>query len=248
MNLTFLGASGGLGGRASVNHGTTCVQVRDDILIDAGTGISALDFQQTQRIRHVLLTHSHSDHICCLPMLLSNMFHLVKREESLTVYGSADTLAAIREHVFNWVIWPDMTELPSKAQPLVKLQEIIAGEHLQFGDIEIEPLQTYHTVPTLGFAVRKQGTQTVFVADSGYAECLITSLNQLGVIDDLILECSFPNELEAVATQSCHLTPALCEKLINALDQRPRNVWINHLKPDVEQQIIEQLPNAWKLL
>ncbi|MBR9906924.1 MAG: 3',5'-cyclic-nucleotide phosphodiesterase [Gammaproteobacteria bacterium] len=248
MNLKFLGASGGLGGSVSANNGSTCVQVADDILIDVGTGITALNLQQMQKVRHVFLTHSHSDHICCLPMLLGNLFNVADAEQPVTVYGSHDTLEAIREHVFNWVVWPDMRELPSKEKPLLRLQEIEAGEVFQFDDITLEPFKTYHTVPTLGFAVRRTGTQTVFVADSGYAESVVANLNGLGPIDDIILECSFPNELEAVANQSCHLTPALCEKLLSELAVQPRNIWINHLKPDVEQQIIPQLPSAWKLL
>ena len=224
------------------------MQVADDILIDVGTGITALNLQQMQKVRHVFLTHSHSDHICCLPMLLGNLFNVADAEQPVTVYGSHDTLEAIREHVFNWVVWPDMRELPSKEKPLLRLQEIEAGEVFQFDDITLEPFKTYHTVPTLGFAVRRTGTQTVFVADSGYAESVVANLNGLGPIDDIILECSFPNELEAVANQSCHLTPALCEKLLSELAVQPRNIWINHLKPDVEQQIIPQLPSAWKLL
>ncbi|CUA86732.1 3',5'-cyclic-nucleotide phosphodiesterase [Pseudidiomarina woesei] len=248
MNLKFLGASGGLGGNVSANNGSTCVQVADDILIDVGTGVTALNLQQMQKVRHVFLTHSHSDHICCLPMLLGNLFNVASTEQPVTVYGSHDTLEAIREHVFNWVVWPDMRELPSKEKPLLRLQEIEAGEVFQFGDITLEPFKTYHTVPTLGFAVRRTGRQTVFVADSGYAQSVVVNLNALGPIDDIILECSFPNELEDVANQSCHLTPALCDKLLSELAVQPRNIWINHLKPDVEQQIIPQLPSAWKLL
>lgn len=248
MNLKFLGASGGLGGSVSANSGSTCVQVADDILIDVGTGITALSLPQMQQIRHIFLTHSHSDHICCLPMLLGNLFNVAEHGQPVTVYGSHDTLEAIREHVFNWIIWPDMRELPSQQQPLLQLQEIEAGQVLQFNELQLEPFKTYHTVPTFGFAVRKNGSQTAFVADSGYVESVVANLNQLGPIDDLVLECSFPNELEAVATQSCHLTPALCEQLIGELDTAPKQVWINHLKPDVEHQILQQLPNHWQLL
>ena len=248
MNVNFLGASGGLGGSVTAQNGSTCVQVSESILIDVGTGITALSLREMQQIRHIFLTHSHSDHICCLPMLLGNLFNVAEQDQPVTVYGSADTLEAIRAHVFNWIIWPDMRELPSKDKPLLQLHEIKAGDILPFGNLEIEAFKTYHTVPTFGFAVRKHSTQTAFVADSGYAASVVTNLNQLGAIDDLILECSFPNELETVAKQSCHLTPALCEKLLNELAIPPRNVWVNHLKPDLEQAIIKQLPAHWRLL
>lgn len=249
MNIHVLGASGGLGGLT----GSTCLQVNESILIDAGTGVTQLLLKQMQQVRHIFLSHSHSDHICCLPMLLGNLFNVADAGTPVTVYGSHDTLEAIREHVFNWVIWPDMRELPSKEKPLLRLQEINAGEQIWIDDVCIEPFRTYHTVPTFGFAIRKDNQTTAFVADTGYAENVIENINALGSLDDIIFECSFPNELEAIAHQSCHLTPQLCLQLLEGLHKQPRRVWINHLKPDVADAVHKQLreiqpPQGWQVL
>ncbi|MDX1525724.1 MAG: 3',5'-cyclic-nucleotide phosphodiesterase [Pseudidiomarina maritima] len=249
MNIAVLGASGGLGGMT----GSTCVQVSERILIDVGTGVSQLLLKQMQQVRHIFLTHSHSDHIACLPMLLGNLFNVADAGEPVTVYGSADTIAAIQAHVFNWVIWPDMQELPSKAAPLLRLQTITAGQTIAIDGISLTPFATYHTVPTFGYSICKEQQHTVYVADTGYASSLVEQINQLGMIDDIILECSFPNELAAVAKKSCHLTPQLCLQLLAELTQPPKRVWINHLKPDLADEVHKQLrqqhpPQGWQVL
>lgn len=56
MNINVLGASGGLGGLT----GSTCLQVNESILIDAGTGVTQLLLKQMQQVRHIFLSHSHS--------------------------------------------------------------------------------------------------------------------------------------------------------------------------------------------
>lgn len=244
MNINVLGASGGLAGLS----GSTCLQISETILIDAGTGISQLNLAQMQQVRHIFLSHSHSDHICCLPMLLANLFNALDPSQSVTLYGSKDTFAALKAHVFNWVIWPDMTVMPSAEKPLVRLQEIAAGESITIEGIEIKAFSTYHTVPTFGYAVRKAGQLTAFVADTGYAESVVSALNALAPLDAIILECSFPNELEAIALQSCHLTPQLCEKLLGGLTEQPKRICINHLKPDLAERIQPQLAADWQLL
>ena len=66
MKLTVLGCSGGIG---SGRH-TTCFLLDDDILIDAGTGITTLSLEQLTKIDHLFLTHSHLDHVLGLPLLL----------------------------------------------------------------------------------------------------------------------------------------------------------------------------------
>lgn len=244
MNINVLGASGGLAGVS----GSTCLQISDSMLIDAGTGINQLSLAQMQQVRHIFLSHSHSDHICCLPMLLANLFNAVDASQQVTLYGSEHTLAALKTHVFNWVIWPDMTVMPSPEKPLVRLQEITAGTSITIDATVVTPFSTFHTVPTLGFAVGKAQQLSVFVADTGYAQSLVDALNALGAIDDIILECSFPNALEAVAIESRHLTPQLCQRLLSGLTEQPQRIWINHLKPDLAERIQPELAPDWRLL
>jgi cAMP phosphodiesterase len=86
--------------------------IDNDVLIDAGTGIGDLELADLDSIRHVFLTHAHLDHVAGLPMLVDRIFD-EKFLVPLTVYAREETLRAIQEHLFNGVIWPDFSKLPS---------------------------------------------------------------------------------------------------------------------------------------
>ncbi|KFZ31262.1 hypothetical protein IDSA_00560 [Pseudidiomarina salinarum] len=235
MNIKVLGFSGGIGGTS----GTTCLQLNERVLIDAGSGLAELSLPEMKAIRHVLLTHAHMDHICFLPMLLANI--IGQQSEPVTVYASAATLDVLKRHLFNWEIWPDFTRLPDVDNPCLKMQAITDSDLLALDGMLIRPFVVDHSVSTFGYAVRKDNRQTVFTADTGYDERLVGQLDALGYIDDLILECSFPDHLAELARSSGHLTPQLAARLVESLDQSPGQIWVTHLKPSYESELRQTL-------
>jgi len=44
-----------------------------DVLIDAGTGVGDLSLTEMSLIDHVFITHSHLDHIACIPLLMDSV-------------------------------------------------------------------------------------------------------------------------------------------------------------------------------
>src|SRR6185436_12367272 len=93
----------------------TCALLNDTIALDAGSlGLYATPEQQA-RVRHVLLTHSHLDHVATLPIFLENVYE--DRGDPVTVYGNAATLDALRRHFFNDTIWPDFVALSQDGHP-----------------------------------------------------------------------------------------------------------------------------------
>ncbi|MDX1705263.1 3',5'-cyclic-nucleotide phosphodiesterase [Pseudidiomarina sp.] len=247
MNIKVLGCSGGIGGTG----GTTCLQLSDQVLIDAGSGLGELSLSEMKGVRHVLLTHAHMDHICFLPMFLANI--IGQQSEPVTVYGSEDTLAMIKKHLFNWEIWPDFTQLPDRINPCLKLQTITDADLLVLDDMLLRPFVVDHAVSTFGYSIRKANRHTVFTADTGYDPRLVIQLDTLGDIDDLILECSFPDHLQELAKTSGHLTPQLASRLVTELATPPGQVWITHLKPSYENELRQVLSATaatrhWKLI
>ena len=103
MRLRILGCSGGIGGSLR----TTSMLLDNDILIDAGTGVGDLSIEELSRIDHVFLTHSHLDHVTSIPFLVDSVGWM--RDKPLTVYAIEPTLEIIRQHLFNWKLWPDFT-------------------------------------------------------------------------------------------------------------------------------------------
>ena len=106
MKVEILGCSGGMG----AGEYTTCYRVNEHTLLDAGTGLGRLSHNEQLKIKHIFITHSHMDHICFLPLLIDNLFEHLK--EPLQVYALPEVLATLREHIFNWEIWPDFSTLP----------------------------------------------------------------------------------------------------------------------------------------
>lgn len=249
MNLTVLGASGGLGGLT----GSTCVQINNQLILDAGTGLMQLPLKSLQRIRNIVLTHSHSDHICCLPQLLAMLAATTSAQDPVTIYAHPDTILTLRQHVFNWQIWPDFEQTQSNDAPVIRWYELQPDAPLTIAGVTLTPFLTHHSVTTLGFAIEKGQQTTLWVSDTGYSAALVKRLNEFDRADHLVLECSFPNELASVARKSYHLTPALCLQLVNELTQPPQAIWINHLKPDLADMIHQQLRKAaptqgWQVL
>ena len=82
MQIKVLGNSGGIGGSLR----TTALLVDDDILIDAGTGAADLSIDEMLKIDHIFLTHSHLDHIACVPLLSDTAAGV--RQKSITVHAT----------------------------------------------------------------------------------------------------------------------------------------------------------------
>ncbi|HQC98328.1 MAG TPA: 3',5'-cyclic-nucleotide phosphodiesterase, partial [Aquabacterium sp.] len=150
MSIRVLGCSGSIASGCR----TTAFLLDDDLLIDAGTGVGDLTLDALARIDHVLLSHSHLDHVLGVPLLADSVMRRRGSDRPpITVHGLPATLEALRTHIFNGAIWPDFTRLPTRQQPILRLQPFETGDVLQFGQRRIEVLPALHTVPAVGFAV-----------------------------------------------------------------------------------------------
>lgn len=238
MRIKVLGCSGGVGPGLR----TTSLLLDDEILIDAGTGVGDLTLAQQRRISHVFLTHSHLDHVCGLAFMADNLFDLIDRP--LQVLAPAETLQAIREHVFNWKIWPDFSKLPNESQPLLRFGEIAVGQPYDLGqDRQLTAFTVLHTVPAVGYALESPKGTFVFSGDTWANENLWAFMNQLPRVDKLMIEIAFPDEQEALGQASRHFTPSLLGHELGKLRHHPE-LFLTHHKPGCEQLIEKQCRSA----
>lgn len=234
MRLTVLGCGGGIG---SGRH-TTCFLLDEDVLIDAGTGITSLSLEQLARIDHVFLTHSHLDHVLGLPLLVDAVGD--RRDRPLMVHALPDTLEILSQHLFNWKLWPDFREIPDAAAPWLRFERMPLGSELNLGGRTICSLPARHTVPACGYKISGNGASLVFTGDTTRSDALIHALNEMPDLGDLIIETSFENELRDVAVASMHHWPDSLALELTHLKTRPR-IWITHLKPGNEDPIVDEL-------
>ena len=238
MRIRVLGCSGGIGAGAL----TTAMLIDNDVLIDAGTGIGDLDLSDLDSIRHVFLTHAHLDHIAGLPMLVDRVFD-ENFDTPLTVYAREETLRAVQDHLFNGVIWPDFAKLPSVEQPMLRYKVCSPGDTVTIGHRDFNAVDVMHSVPSLGFTVQNSGGVFAVSGDTKTNETLWPVLNACNDLRVLVIEVSFPDEMQDLAADSGHYTPKTLTDDLRRLQHEPE-IWLTGMKPGEESTIYEQVLKA----
>ena len=106
----------------------------------------------------------------------------------------AQTLEILREHLFNWKIWPDFTQIPERADAVPALREIRAGrDRCELDGRSITPLPANHVVPAVGFHLDSGDASLVFTGDTTTNDALWEEVNQIENLRYLIIETAFSN-------------------------------------------------------
>lgn len=230
MNIRVLGCSGSI----AAGSRTTSFLLDDDVLIDAGSGVGDLTLQEMGAIDHILLSHSHLDHVLSVGLLADSVMRLRRAagKGPIRVHALGATIEALRQHIFNNVIWPDFTRLPSAEAPVLAFERFDVGDVLRLGRREVEVLPASHTVPAVGFAVLppEGGGAWVYTGDTGPNPALWARLQTMDV-HTLVIETAFSDDEHAVAELSRHLCPSTLARELRQLAQPGVRVLITHVKP-----------------
>ena len=158
------------------------------------------------------------------------------------MHALPQTLQALKTHIFNGVIWPDFTRLPSAEQPLLAFEPFAIGDVLAIGERRIEVLPAEHTVPAVGFAVlgaTPDAGAWVFTGDTGPNPALWQRLRSLRVAH-LVIETAFSDEERALAQISRHLCPETLGRELAQLEGSIE-VHITHIKPGEVEAVMGQI-------
>jgi ribonuclease BN (tRNA processing enzyme) len=234
MKLRILGCSGGIGGVAR----TTSMLLDDNVLIDAGTGVGDLGLSELVRIDHVFVTHSHLDHIACIPLLVDSVGFM--RKQPLTVHATKATLDIIEQHIFNWKIWPDFTQIPDPERPLLRYHEIHLGQAVAINGGSITALPANHAVPAVGYHIDSGTGGLVFSGDTTTNDALWEAVNRMAGLRYLIVETAFSNAEKELAILSKHFCPCLLAEDLRKLKLSPE-IYITHLKPGESDLIMREI-------
>ncbi len=209
--------------------------------IDAGSLLKFINVASTD-INCIWLTHSHLDHIIDIAYMLDNYYAL--RRKTLTIAGLPETIKAIKDNFLNDTIWPDFSKIKliSGNGMVVDYKEIRFNQKYDLSKNEtIEPFETDHTVKSCGYIYTKDDKSIMITADTLSLDNAIEILNQRKNIKSLVVECSFPSELEKLAINTKHLTPKLLFHRLKMLKRDDVNIYINHIKQSYMEKIIKQI-------
>lgn len=239
MKIQVLGCSGAI----AAGCRTTAFLLDGDVLVDAGTGVGDLSLEAMAAIDHVFLTHAHLDHVAALPLMLDAVAsaRLARGAGAVTVHALPDTIAALRAHLFNGLIWPDFSAIPDADRPLLTFDPLQVGSTWTDGRKTVEALPAVHSVPAVGYAAWGDGGAWVFSGDTGRNPAFWRRVNALPVAQ-LVIETAFSDRESDLADRSLHLAPgSLADELAAIAPGRRYPICITHTKPAETALIMEEI-------
>lgn len=235
MIIRFLGAHN------AESKGTRLISllVDDTLVIDAGSLASELTFSEQKKIKALLLTHGHYDHIRGVPAFaFNNPSHTTK------VFATSQTLKILSSHLVDGVIYPKFTKkIPFfLTKPSLKFVAIEPFKVVNINGYQVLTLPVNHTIHTVGFQITaKDGKKIFYTGDTGPG---LSAIWEHISPDLLIIEVTFPNKLENRAINAAHLCPKMLKKELKdyyRVKGHFPQVIIIHLSPKLEGEIKKEV-------
>jgi 3',5'-cyclic-nucleotide phosphodiesterase len=232
VDLRVIGCHGG----ETPKHRTSAFVVDDRLALDAGSLTSGLDLKGQTALEAVLVSHAHLDHVRDLATIADNRFQ--KGALGLRVVGTKPTLAALRKHFFNGILWPDFTQIPSRTKPTIELVEVKPNRLAVVAGYEVRAIPVTHSIDCCGFTVAGRHGTIAYSGDTGPTEELWTVLNKTPDLRALLVEVSFPNAQHRLAKVSGHYTPETLAKDLGKLERRAElPMLLYHIKPAFQSAV-----------
>ncbi len=163
-------------GSETLKYKTTCFLINDRVSIDAGALTSSLSIDEQARIDAILITHCHFDHIKDVPFLIDNIFGL--RTSPVTIVGLESVIDTLKKHVFNNIVWPDFSKLPTANKPVMKYRVVKSVNGFQCNGLKFNVFPVSHAIDTVGVKVSGDGSSFIISSDTGPTEMLWEIANQ----------------------------------------------------------------------
>jgi Cft2 family RNA processing exonuclease len=158
----------------------------------------------------------------------------------LIVHATIETIAILKQHIFNWQIWPDFSKIPSAEKPCLRYESIELGKTVNLNGRKITPLPANHVVPAVGFQLESDIASLVFSGDTTTCDEMWNAINRIENLKYLLVETAFSNAELELAIMSKHFCPSLLAKDIVKLKRDPQ-IFITHLKPGEVELTMQQI-------
>ncbi|OYD15919.1 hypothetical protein CH333_04725 [candidate division WOR-3 bacterium JGI_Cruoil_03_44_89] len=226
MLITFIGTGCGVPSKVRGSPSILLSLDNENILLDTGPGAlrALLEAGFTYNdIDHIFYTHFHIDHIADLaPFLFASKYPLAPRKRDINIVGPR----GIKE------FWDSLSSLYGEQLiPSLYSVNVRTPEEFMPNGWRVITAKLPHTEESIGYRIEKEGKVFVYSGDTGYSKELV----ELGKdADALILECSFPREVEG------HLHPKLAGRV--ARECNAKLLLLTHIYPVMlEEEIVARV-------
>jgi len=235
MELRVVGCHGG----ETPKHRATGFVLDEQLAIDAGSLATGMPLALQFRLQGCLISHAHLDHVKDLATVADNRCQA--ECEPLPVAATRGTIRTLKRHFFNNTLWPDFSTIPSPANPTIRFVELKPDRVTEVAGYQVRAILVDHTIETAGFIIAGDDGALGYSGDTGPTDRLWERLRAQPDLRALLMEVSFPNREQRLATVSGHHTP---KTLLRDLKKygRPKDLptLLYHMKPvfqgEVEQE------------
>ena len=230
MNIHILGAHN----CESQNLKLVSLLVDDTIAIDAGSLASSLSLSAQRKLKAILLTHQHYDHIRDVPAIAMNF---ALDGATINIYSTPPVYDNLTTHLLNGELYPKFLERP-EGHPIIKFTLVEPYQTKQIEGYDILAIPVNHSDPTVGYQITSHdGKIALYTGDTGpgLADCWGYVSPQL-----LITEVTAPDSYEEFARRNGHLTPSLLKEELTVFRELKGYlppVVVVHMNPRLEKEI-----------
>ena len=226
-------------GHATLEQRLTCFLIDDCVAVDAGSLGIALTSDQRSKVRNIIVTHPHMDHIASLPIFIDDLYPTLT--EPVRVHATPEVIELLERDVFNWNVYPRFSDLRNNYGPVMEYVPIPIGSAFPVAHLSVIAVPVNHIVPTVGLIVSDSSSSVAFSSDTAETDLFWEVVNDTPHLDALLIEASFPDNMAELAEVSRHFTPASLGRELKKLDHNGIDVLAVHLKPSYRDLIIREL-------
>ena len=160
MNIQLLPSSFDASGRATSAQRLTCFLIDERVTVDAGSIGIALTEAQRRKVRDVIITHPHMDHIASLPIYVDDLFAEV--EEPIRIHATQEVIDLLKRDVFNDNVYPRFDVLKNERGPVMRYVPFATGKEFRIAHLTVTAAPVNHIVPTVGLLISDGKTIVAF--------------------------------------------------------------------------------------
>ena len=239
MRMQLLPSTFDAQGVANLEQRLPCFLIDDCVAVDAGSIAIALTNEQRSKVKDIIVTHPHLDHIASLPIFIDDLYPSLK--QPMRIHATPEVIDLLERDVFNWNVYPRFSDLKNDYGPVMEYVPIPTGQPFPVAHLKVVAVPVNHIVPTVGLIVSDGQTSVAFSSDTAETEEFWKLVNQEKHLEALLIEASFPNRMAKLAAVSRHFTPASLGEELKKLTHNGMDIMAVHLKPSYREEIVKQL-------